>query len=156
MPLIKANLEKELRKLLDQNYSEFVGFPPEILGVASNWSFAINEYAKHVIPISTTSVLAVEAFKVPMLLITNTPPTGLAMLSLACTQYAVQIALGMVGAGFVGTPPPVPVDFSSIVPIGLGGASGEVVAGLMATIIDTWFRTGTAVPIAGGAIIPWS
>jgi hypothetical protein len=155
MPLVKNTLETELKKLLDSEAIEFVGFPADIPAVAENWANAIDMYAKLVVPISTTAALAKEAFKTVMLGINTDIGNGLALLQDAYSAYATALAAGMVGAGFVGVPPPVSISFAVIPPLGLGGASGKVIAELITNISDLWFRTGTATPVIGGPPVPW-
>jgi hypothetical protein len=63
------------------------------------------------------------------------------------------LASGM--TGWTGVPPPTPIDFTAAFAIGQGGGSSLAVASSMGTIIDAWFRTGTAIPPAGPTIT-WS
>lgn len=150
MALIKANLEIELRKIFDTSYSSFEEFPQDLTEASIRWSEAINSYAKNVIPTSINSEAAKQAFATTLL----NSDTSTA-LPLAFTNYATLLASGMLPT-FVATPPPISIDFTSVYALGFGGGSSKSVASLMSTIIDTWFKTGTAIPSGGGSVITWS
>lgn len=155
MPLLKPILNQEFTKILDSQSTNFVGFPQNTIEVANNWANVIDTYAKSVTPISTTFAIAKQLFFNTMLGIDANVGNGLVVLQNAFVAYASQLALGMTGAGFVGTPPPTPIDFSTIVPIGLAGATGATIANLFSDITDTWFRTGTATNIISGIVTNW-
>lgn len=156
MPLIKTVLSSELSKLLDGSNANFTGFPADIVGVAVNWSEAINVYASAIIPISTTSELAKVAFNLAMMQMSSILGNGLIVLSTAFSAYAGILATGMVGAGFTGTPPPIPINFAPVIPLGLSGIPVSTIVSLMSDIIDVWFRTGIAVNIATAIPTIWA
>ena len=156
MPLIIVTLQADLDKLLFQENSQFEGFPSEIVDVAENWATVVDTYASGVIPASTTVEQAKSAFNSVMLGISSSAGNGLALLTAAFTAYGTALSIGMSAAGFIGVPTPAPINFTPIVAVGLGGAGGDVIADMMATIIDIWFRTGTATPVSGGPVIPWT
>lgn len=153
MPLIKSTLEINLRQIMDQDYSGFAGFPTTSTEVASRWADAIHEYAALTIPPSTTTDLAKSSFQSIMLSVTNMSD-GLTLLQSALMSYATNLATGMSPA-FTSTPPPILPAIATVTPIGLGGGSSEDCALHLATIIDTWFRTGIAVNSSSGATITW-
>jgi len=156
MPLLTDILSTNLQKLLNQEYPSFEGFPDNMGGVVESWANAINDYAKSVVPTSTTSEQAKEAFKSTMLGMSSELGNGAVILPLAFTNYATALALGMAGAGFIGTPPVAPINLAPIIAAGLGGASGEIIANSFTVVVDIWFRTGTATPTAGGSPIIWT
>lgn len=153
MPLSSSTINTELLKLLDKDNPSFVGFGQNPLQVATKWADAIDNYASLVIPISTTSIPAKAAF-IAALIPGVAPGAFMPALTLALTTYASSLAGGMTLAGFVGTPPPVPIVLPLFPATPLTTAS--MVANSWSTIIDTWFRTGTATPIIGGSPILWS
>jgi len=155
MPFISNILETEIRKINDEPFASFEGFPKDVPEAADRWATAIDTFASSVIPASTTASAAKSAFASVMQGVSAQSGNGLALLSNALTAYAGALAGGMTGAGFIGVPPPAPIILDSISPIGLGGGSGADVAAALATLIDTWFKTGLATPIAGGAPVPW-
>ena len=152
MPLVLNTLVNNLREIFDEEYSGFSGFPADINEAAQKWSEAIGDYAQSIVPPTTTISQAKSAMNSVISGITN---NGVAQLPISFTNFAASLAIGMQPA-FTGTPPSVPVDFSSIYPIGLGGGSSEQVINAMAAIIDAWFRTGIAVNNTSGVSVPWS
>ena len=153
MPLSGTVINNELVKLLDKNAVGFVGFGTNPLQVATKWSDVVNTYASAVIPISTTSVAAKAAF-IAALTPGVAPGAFMPALASAFTAYALALAGGMAGAGFVGTPPPSPIVLPPFP--ATTATTASAVAASWGTIIDTWFKTGTATPIIGGATITWS
>ena len=155
MPLVQSVLKQELQKFIDSEYSGYTGFPADVSEVADKWSTAINNYAGSVIPISTTASAAKSAMQSGLSGITVTPPTFEALFISGISAYATALAAGMLPL-FVGTPPVTPIAISTIFPLGLAGATGEEISDAFATIIHTWFLTGTATPSVGGSPIIWS
>ncbi len=156
MTLIKDTLTFNFEKFMDQESSNFISFPKDNNETAESWANAVNEYAKLVIPSSVSGELAKQEFKKIFLGISADLGNGDIIIKSSFTIYASTLAIGMTAGGFTGTPPPAPIDFSPIYPVGLGGASNKICMDLMINIIDVWFRTGTAVPISGGSLINWN
>jgi hypothetical protein len=72
----------------------------------------------------------------------------------AFTAFATAVGTGMAPA-FVAVPPAGLVGFAAQ----FGGAMPDTHAeagDVIATMIDTWMKTGTATPSAGGAAVLWS
>lgn len=155
MPLLIANIQSSLAKLMDKDNVAFVGYPTNSAQVANNWADAVNQYASLVIPISTTSVGAKNAMIAAMLPGLSAPGGFFAAFISGFTAYALTLGGGMAGAGFVAVPPPVPINFGPLLALPLDGPLSTKIS-TMASIIDTWFRTGTATPSAGGSPIIWS
>ncbi len=156
MPLIPATIITEIRKITDDTFELFEGFPSNANEMALRWSIAVHTYASSVVPVSlpATSELGRIAFENIMKGILPNPPNGLILLPLAFTAYAVSLGLGMAPL-FVGVPPPVPLVIAPIMPAGLVGAPASVQAASLGALIDVWFRTGTATPSAGGPPVIW-
>jgi len=148
-----ATIQSEIQKINDKVFAGFEGFPADAIEVADRWAEVVNVSGKDVVPSSTTAAAAREAFRVLMLGAT-TPGAGLLIFPLAFTAYAVALAPGMATA-FTGTPPPIPIDFTSVYAIGNAGGSGEDCAIAMAAVIHAWFLTGTAVNTSVGGTVNW-
>ena len=149
-------MKSEIQKINDQEFGGFEGFPKTLSEAASRWATVVDTFASVVIPASTTASAAKSAFQGVMMGVDVNAGNGLIMLDNACVAYAAALAGGMAGAGFVGVPPVGLPGCPSVASIGLGGGSAESVADQLSTLIDTWFKTGQATPIAGGPPIPWS
>jgi len=152
MPLLLPTLRIELSKIMDQSSPLFEGFPETNIEVANRWSTAIKIYTTSIIPYSANSELAKEAFKLAILPISAQSQNGAALFQTAFTSFASQLAIGMAPA-FTGIPPIVPINLLPVNPIGFGGGSSSSCVSLMSTIIDTWFRTGSAVLNAPSAAV---
>lgn len=147
-------LEAELAKVIDKENPEFVGFSKNQLVVAENWANAIDTYAAEIIPATTAvaSGAARQAF-IPVMAASAAPSAAIAAFPQAFTAYAAQVATGMTSGAIVSTPPPAPIVIAPIFPIGLSGNTPLLIS-TFASIIDTWFRTGTYT-VSGGAPIFW-
>jgi len=154
MALVVSTLVTELRKIFDQQYSGFEGFPPTVNDAASRWAQAINTYAgTNIVPSSTSAVNAKNSFETILrTLLSNS--NGTSIIQNAFNTYATVLASGM--TGYVSVPPPSPIDFQAVFSIGFNGGSSSAVASSMANVIHTWFKTGIATPIGGGPTINWS
>jgi hypothetical protein len=152
MPLIKSVLVDEIRKISDEKYSNFEGFPKSAIEVATRWSEAINKYGSLVLPKSTTSEIAKQALKEAFLGLSSNAliifPSGL-------MTYSTQLALGM-SPSFIGKPPVILIDLSLVYSLGFSGGSARDCANLMANLIDLWFKTGTATNPSSGATTNWN
>ena len=157
MPLSSSILETEIKKIIDQNYNAFAGFPSDTPDMADKWSQAVNTYASAVVPPSVNSSLATTAMKSVLLTISNATPTGLTIFSASVLAYATSLGLGM-QPGFTATPPPSPLDIllATLVASGFAGADSATIATQMATAIDGWFKTGIAINNASSISAPWS
>ena len=124
--------------------------PPDTeAGCAAQWASAMQSYAAGIVPPSATVSAAATAFQSA---ISDMSGSGAAasIFESACASFAATVGGGMVG--FVPTPPPGPVGFSS-----LSGhpSTHAAAASAFATLIDTWMKTGLATPPVG-APVPWS
>lgn len=155
MALVKNILTIEMEKFMDQESPNFVTFPSDVEQTAEVWSFAINEYAQNVFPLSVTSDTAREAFRTQMLILDNSIGNGDIVFKAAFTQYATVLAAGM-QPNFTGAAPSSPIEFAPVYILGLGGASNKICMDAMINIIDAWFKTGTAKNNNTGVTVTWS
>lgn len=119
---------------------------------ATDWSDVMSDYAAGVVPTSAAVTAAVGTLQGALSSAFSAPSgTGVALLETAFLAFAATIAGGMAPA-FVATPPAGPVGFSTLV----ATTNPSTAASAMAAKIDTWMRTGSATPAAGGAPVPWS
>jgi len=79
---------------------------------------------------------------------------GDAILKASFTAFATQIGNNMIG--YTSTPPPIPIDFSSLYIQSKAGITQEECASLMSTIIDNWFKTGSSILISSSTTFIWS
>lgn len=145
MPLAATGLKSQLASIAADP-------PATAPACAQAWADAVQAYAAGIVPPSTT-VSAASATLAGDLSSAFQSSDAAPAMEIAFAAFAVSVGGGM--AGFVPTPPAGPVGFG---PQFAGpkpethGAAGEAIGGL----IDTWLRTGTATPAAGGSPIPWS
>ena len=162
MALLASVLETELRKFMDPQYADFKGWPTNDVDTAAAWAKAIDIYTGRglsVVPVSATGEAAKGILQTGLLGM-SAPGAAILAFDAALLAYATSLAAGMAPA-FVGAPPVLtltatPPTLAIIIAAGLAGASSSEQAALMATWINTWFKTGTAVPSAGGPPVPWT
>ena len=154
MPLITTTLNDGLRRIFDEEYPSFEGFPQTLEEAVVRWGNVIDTYAGiNLIPFSTTSQLARTAFENTLLSLQ--PSNGALIIQNAFLTYTVTIAQGMLPA-FQGVPPPIPLNLIPIFGVGFAGGTSQEVASLLTTAIDTYFRTGTAINTQSGATVNWN
>jgi hypothetical protein len=151
MALISNTLVNGIRAINDQEYSGFAEFPESVAEAADRWATAINNYASLVTPPSATATLAKEALKAQLLLVDT---LGVDAFVNGLSAYASALAGGMAPA-FTGTPPPVSIVLAPIFASGFAGASSETQANAIASAIDLWFKTGTAINTTSGVTVTW-
>lgn len=151
--LVVNNLSSELEKIFDQESSNFLGFPQSLPEAADRWTEAWDNYAKKVMPPSTTTDIAKETFRNTFLGINNY--NGLVQFPLCFFNYAVALAPGMLPT-FSGTPPPTPPVLAPVWAVGYGGGGSSECIKTLSSILDSWMKTGIATNIITGVSIPWS
>ena len=150
MPLIPVTLQTNLSQVMDPNDPLFTGFPENATLAIQNFADAINGYAQLVVPFTTpvSQQLGVQAFVNVMTPVTVPPteqsPTFMDLFPPALMAYATQLALGMAPA-FAGVPPLFTIELEPAWQIGLNGGTTQQVISSLVSIIDPWFRSGTAV-----------
>lgn len=155
MPLVYSTIRSELSKIMDPDDPNFVGYPSSTSQMANNWANAVNEYAKTVFPISSTSSAAKSAME-GVFMGMVAPMSGLVIFPAAFSAYAAALSPGMIVSNFNGIPPPSPIILAPAFAVPLLSTTLQIRIDTMATIIDTWFKTGTAINISSGATVPWS
>lgn len=139
MPLVAASLANALQ-------SEFAAPPATSAQCAQAWADAVSSYAAAIVPPSTTVSAAASALAGALAGAFASPAAAPGMES-AFAAFAASVGAGMAAAGFSAVPPPAPVGFAQQ----FAGAKPEThtqAAQAIATLIDTWMRTGVAVLIA--------
>lgn len=153
MPLLTPGLILDLNSLFSE--------PPEgFVGCATQWGDAIQAYTVGIIPPSTTVAVAVLTLKTALATAFETGQaegTGAALatqLELAFAVFALTISGGMVPA-FIGAPPTAPMGWAAALAEDPPSTHSEA-ANKYSDLIDTWMKTGTAVPSIGGDSVNWS
>ena len=129
-------------------------YPSTLADAARQWAAAVGAYAAGIAPPTTALAAAESALEAQLATAFAAPhPGSLSQVEAAFTAFAAALALGMAPA-FVGTPPPGPVGFATLTGAPQTRAEGTLA---VATLIDTWFRTGLAAPVLPPSTpIPWS
>lgn len=122
-------------------------------GCAGQWADAVKAFAAGVVPPSTAVAAAASALESALAGAFASPAAAPGM-EAAFTAFGATVAAGMAPA-FTAVPPPAPVGFASL----FAGPKPEThaqAASAVANLINTWAKTGTATPTAGGPPILWS
>jgi len=152
MALSKSILKQELSKLMDNTHPQFLGFSSNISIIGDRWANVVKVYSSTIVPPSATLETAKSGFYTTML--NMDLGIGRTIFQSAFLQFTLLLAAGMTPA-FIGTPPPTPINFSSLYALPLDTDINTKIE-VFATIIDAWFRTGTATPSGGGSPILWN
>jgi len=145
MALSKETLKIELQKIFDQEYSGFLKFPESLVEAADKWSSAILKYSSTIIPPSTTGNAAKLAMQSQLATIQDS--NGAIVFPKSIMAFATALSVGML-PNYTGTPPTTPLIMEPIWDIGIEGCSSEQIAGALADLIDSWFKTGIAILVA--------
>lgn len=151
--LNKSVFKAELQKIFDYESELFEGWPKTRREAAERWSRAFNEYAKKVVPKSTSYSAARSAFENRFMMIGDN--NGIEQFQLCFFDYAVALAPGMLPT-YASTPPSVPPILKPVFYIGYGGGSSEQCINKLVDIVDTWMRTGRAKHTTHHTVVPWS
>lgn len=138
MPLAPSTLADQLESTFESpggSYQE----------CANQWASAVEAYAAAIVPPSLAISTAAQALA-GALASAFAKPDAIPDMESAFTQFATAVAAGMLPT-YTGTPPAGPVGFAphfeSAAP-----ATHAVAASDIASLIDTWMKTGTAVLVA--------
>ncbi len=146
MPLNASALSSGLASL-------FSNPPPSAGGCAQQWASAVQSWCVGIIPASAAVSGAVSTLQGALASAFAAPDCAPALES-AFAAFAVTVGGGM--AGYVPTPPPAPVGFAAQ----FGGpkpATASEAASDIASLIDTWMKTGIGTLIAPpNTPQPWS
>ena len=131
--------------------------PNDIPSMAQDYGTILDNYAKTIIPaiVPGSNEPAKAAFIASMNGVSTSAANFIPVFTSSLTTYAATLGLGMLPL-FTAVAPPVPIVIAALVPSGLAGATGAQQAQLLGTLIDAWFRTGTAVNNSSGVVVPWS
>lgn len=146
MPLAAAGLQADLETL-------FGSGPDTAAQAAQEWADAVQAYFAGVIPSSLTVAAAATTLAGALTSAFSASSGAAAAMESAFSAFAATVGGGMAPA-FVATPPPGPVGFSSL--LSTNQATQAAAAQAWASAIDTWAKTGTATPSAGGSPVNWS
>jgi hypothetical protein len=150
MPLLLPTLVDELRKIIDNEFSGFEGFPTNDVQTADRWAAAFGTYMVGITnpPPGAGTIAGHSAGRSAMaaaLAGMSVPGLAIVLLPLGFAAYAA--AFAGTTAPFVSGPPPAPLVMPPLPP-----ASGLVAATALAAVIDAWTRTGlTGLPPASPA-----
>lgn len=150
---------------LQDALAEFFADPPVVLkpdgtadipasqaACANEWGLIMEAYAADVVPPSTT-VSAAAATLASSLAAAFATPAAAAAVDAAFSAFAATVGTGM-APSFVATPPAAPPGFAT--QLLTSQPTHAAAAAAFTLLIDTWMRTGTAVPAGGGPAVPWS
>lgn len=140
----------EIRKISDEKFEEFEGFPESKQEAHERWSEAIKVYCEDIFPISTSFELAKKEMK--NFLNINQNPNSLGD---SISVFADILAMGM-NPNFNGISPNINLNLYPAFFIGFSGANSKEVAEQLSLIIHNWFLTGTAINSSSGATINWN
>ena len=146
MPLNPSSLQSSLESL-------FSNPPAARADCAQAWADAINGYAGSIVPASTTVAAAVSTLA-SSLASAFAAPAAAPAFDAAFAACATTIAGGMLPA-FAGVPPAAPLNVASL--LASTQPTHAAAAAAFASLIDAWFRTGTATLVAPpNTLVPWS
>lgn len=146
MPLNPASLQSSLESL-------FAEPPAAAADCAQAWADAINGYAASIVPVSTTVAAGVSALASALASAFSSPSAASAF-DAAFSAFATTVAGGMLPT-FTGVPPPAPLGVAA--QLAVTQETHAAAAAAWASLIDSWFRTGTAVLVAPpNTVVPWS
>ena len=147
MALVKSQLANDLQAIFDD--------PPGDSSEAANlWGSAVGSYGSAVTPATVTGSDAQAALTGALVAAFADPNVDAApAMETAFTAYGAAIGGGMAPA-FVAVPPAGPVGWASLFENTTDNTSQA--ANDVADAVDTWMKTGTATPSAGGAPVNWS
>lgn len=148
MALVTDTLLDYMRRFTDQEYDDFEGFPETIEDSREAMSEAVYQYAKDIVPVSTTASLAKDAMK------DSLGDMSDITMKTAFDNFASTLGGGMVG--FTATPPQSQIKLSPVAAIGERGGSAFECMQELVSIVDAWFKTGTATNEGTGATTNWS
>ena len=146
MALIESELKNAIREVNDGDYSDFVGWGDDLTGSAQKLAEAITKYCKdNFNPPTVILPSAYEPAEAAFVAVLETASiaaaNGLIIFGQAVHAYQVVIASNIIFPA-VGIPPVPLVMIADFQAIGLGGASSETMAGLLATRVHANFLLG--------------
>jgi hypothetical protein len=120
---------------------------------AAAWADAVASFATGIVPPSSTVAAAASALEGSLAAAfqtTNAAP----LMEVAFLAFATAVGGGM--AGYTPTPPAAPVGFATEFAAPFPADHGEAASNI-ASLIDTWMRTGIAtLAVPPNTVLPWS
>lgn len=119
---------------------------------AQTWASLMGTYFAGVVPASTAVTAAQTALQASLTsAFSAAPGAGLALLETAFLAFATTVGGGMAPA-FVAVPPVLPVGFANLA----AAETASEAASNIATLIETWAKSGSATPSVGGPPVLWT
>ena len=137
--LLPSTIVTTIRAYTDPLYIGFTVFPASEEEAIEALANVFYQYSLTIVPACVTQAAAREVMKIEL---AGMNAAGAAPAKI--TAAALTFASALLMEGYTSVPPPTPLDLSSVAAIGFAGGSAEVCATELATVIDAWFRTGTA------------
>jgi hypothetical protein len=145
MPLVADVLKAQIMM-----FAQEPNFPANAAAAANSWASAVGTYATPITPPSLT-VAAAQAALMGSLTGVSADAQNFGMVfPTAMMSFATLVGAGMAPA-FVAVPPTSPLNITLSENDDTDKAVGD-----LATAVDSWLKTGTATPAAGGPPVPWS
>jgi len=159
--LSKELLIGEIRKYNDPYYESFVGYPKTCQLSSEVWPIVFSTYAIDIVPqtlgVPQGEILA--RLNILQICSNNDYDIFIEIFTRAITQFTQMVASGMIMVfphRLQGIPPPTPINLRPAFDAGMAGVTAKEFAEIFAEIVDTWYRTGTAVNIDTGITVFWS
>lgn len=158
--LDKEKLIKEIRKLNDSSFNEFVGFPKTCNLATSSWSECFFVYSKEMIPSSANFEIAKSTCKSILsgICSASSMSESASIFVNAITQFAQNVSDGISIANpgvLNGVPPTSTLVLMPIFLKAMNGGSAKEFAEELSEETHNFFKTGTAINVNTGLIINW-
>lgn len=141
--LNKDKLIHNIRMTIDEEYSDFIGFPESYEEAIIRWTFIFSDYYKDVQPKSSK----VETSKLIFSALMKTFENKILDLETIYKAAITELASGMSNFGYRGIVNPRKLDFKDIYDLGYEGKHSKEIAEKLADRIHTWMLQGTAIKL---------
>jgi hypothetical protein len=150
-----AQFTEELRTFGDPTSPRFTGWPATVAGAAAQWATLLDHSTGTLVPPVLPAVRqgAKEVLQ-QQLEILFRAGAGSTALPAAFQVYAASLALGM-GPGFVGFPPPVPLQLAALLALAPRNPTALEAMTVMGLLVMNWLGTGTVISTASGFTTRW-
>ena len=141
--LNKDKLIHNIRTTIDEEYSDFIGFPESYEEAIIRWTFIFSDYYKDVQPNSSK----VETSKLIFSALMKTFENKILDLETIYKATITELSSGMSNFGYRGIVNPRKLDFKDIYDLGHKGKPSKEIAEKLADRIHTWMLQGTAIKL---------
>ena len=141
--LNKDKLIHNIRTTIDEEYSDFIGFPESYEEAIIRWTFIFSDYYKDVQPNSSK----VETSKLIFSALMKTFENKILDLETIYKATITELSSGMSNFGYRGIVNPKKLDFKDIYDLGHKGKPSKEIAEKLADRIHTWMLQGTAIKL---------